>query len=254
MLPRRALCSVAVPVRRNRLVFCGDAPEALTRDVISAGAGLEEVRLELEGDFPEVAVVVHPLEGVARGRRRDVVRAGCDELSRRLAGHLVSRYGFSLPETLVGSLWRRRLTLATGESCTGGLVSHLITDVPGASRVMGLGTVVYSNDVKSSLLGVRESTLARKGAVSRSVAVQMLSGLVSASGADAAIAVTGIAGPSGGTDEKPVGLVYIGARLGSRTRVLKRVFRSRSRRAFKRLAAFSAMKLLLDVLRAGGEQ
>ncbi len=244
---------MAVPARSNRLVFFGDAPEALARDVISAGAGLADVRLELETDFPEVSAVVHPLETVARGRRRAVAQAASRKLAQRLAGNLVSRYGFSLPEALVGSLKRRRLSLALGESCTGGLVGHLVTDVPGASRVLRLGVVAYSDDVKSSLLGVTESTLARHGAVSRSVAVQMLSGLVSACGADAAIAVTGIAGPTGGTQAKPVGLVYIGARLGRRARVVKRVFRSRSRRMFKRLAAFSAMKLLLDVVRSGGE-
>jgi nicotinamide-nucleotide amidase len=209
-----------------------------------------DVRLELETDFPEVAAVVRPLEGVPRGRRRDVVRAACQELGRRLAGNLVSRYGFSLPEALVGSLRRRRLTLALGESCTGGLVGHLVTDVPGASRVLRLGVVAYSNDAKTGLLGVRETTLARHGAVSRSVAVQMLAGLLSASGAQTAIAVTGIAGPTGGTGDKPVGLVYIGACRGRSRRVIKRVFRSRDRHAFKRLAAFSAMKLLLDLVRS----
>jgi len=234
-------------------VFFGDAPEALARDVISAGSGLVDVRLELETDFPEVAAVVHPLETVARSKRRDVVKAACRKLAQRLAGNLVSRFGFSLPEALVGSLTRRRLTLAIGESCTGGLVSHLVTTVPGASRVLRLGVVAYSNDVKSSLLGVRESTLVKHGAVSRSVAVQMLAGLVSATGTDAAISVTGIAGPTGGTADKPVGLVYVGARLGQRTRVVKRVLRSRSRRMFMRLAAFSAMKLLLDIVRSGGE-
>jgi len=234
-------------------VFAGDAPEALARDVISAGAELADVRLELETDFPEVTATVHPLEGVPAGRRRDVVQSACRELGRRLAGNLVSRYGFCLPEALLGSLRRRHLTLALGESCTGGLVGHLVTAVPGASRVLVLGVVAYSDDAKTSLLGVRETTLARHGAVSRSVATQMLAGLLSTSGADTAIAVTGIAGPTGGTIDKPVGLVYIGACHGSRRRVIKRVFRSRDRHAFKRLAAFSAMKLLLDVVRSGGE-
>ncbi len=244
---------MAVPARSNRLVFFGDAPEALARDVISAGSGLADVRLEIETDFPEVSAVVHPLETVARSRRRGVAQAGRRELAQRLAANLVSRYGFSLPEALVGSLSRRRLSLALAESCTGGLLGHLVTGVPGASRVLGLGVVAYSDEVKSSLLGVRPSTLARHGAVSRPVAVQMLAGLVSACGADAAIAVTGIAGPTGGTQAKPVGLVYIGARVHRRTRVVKRVLRARSRRTFKRLAAFSALKLLLDVVRSGGE-
>ena len=234
-------------------MFFGDAPEVISRDVISAGSGLSGVRLELETDFPELAVVVRPLESVSRKKHRNVVQAACRELGRRFAGNLVSRFGFSLPEALVGSLKRRRLTLAVGESCTGGLVSHLVTSVPGASRVLGLGVVAYSNAVKTDLLGVRESTLDRHGAVSRSVAVQMLAGLVGTGGADTAIAVTGIAGPTGGTQQKPVGLVYIGACHGERRRVVKRVFHSRNRRSFKRLAAFSAMKLLLDVVRAGGD-
>jgi nicotinamide-nucleotide amidase len=243
---------VAVPVRKNRLVFFGDAPEALARDVIAAGSALPDVRLELETPFPEVAAVVHALQSVPSSHRREAVRAACGELGNRLAGNLVSRYGFSLPEALLGSLRRRRLSLAIGESCTGGLVSHLVTAVPGASRVLGLGLVTYSNEVKTSLLGVRESTLERHGAVSRSVAGQMLSGLVSRADADTAIAVTGIAGPSGGSEDKPVGLVYIGACHGERRRIVKRVFRSRDRAAFKQLAAFSAMKLLLDLVRYGG--
>lgn len=238
--------------RRNRFVLYSDTPESLTKDVISLGSELSEVRLEVELHFPEVLVSVHPLEGVARGRRSGAVKEAGLVIARKLAANLVSRFGFSLPETLVGSLARRRHTLAVAESCTGGMVSNLVTNVPGASRVMRLATVTYANDVKSSLLGVSARALERHGAVSRSTARQMLRGVREAGSTDCALVTTGIAGPTGAADGKPVGLIYIGACAGERQSVLKRNLRARSRLQFKKLASFGVMKLLLDLLRSGG--
>ncbi|HZZ61268.1 MAG TPA: CinA family protein [Roseiarcus sp.] len=107
------------------------------------------------------------------------------------------------------------LKIATAESCTGGLVAGLLTEIPGSSAVVERGFVVYSNEAKRDLLGVRKDTLAERGAVSETTARAMAEGALAASRADLAVAVTGIAGPDGGTAEKPVGLVWFAcARAG----------------------------------------
>jgi len=109
---------------------------------------------------------------------------------------------------LVERLINKRMTIASCESCTGGLISKRITDVSGASEVFGYGLCTYANDAKMKLLGVKSDTLEKYGAVSEAVAKEMAMGLLKLSGADIAISTTGIAGPTGGTPEKPVGLVY----------------------------------------------
>jgi nicotinamide-nucleotide amidase len=114
-------------------------------------------------------------------------------------------------ESVVGSLLsERKRTLSVAESCTGGLVSERLTDKPGSSAYISLNLVTYSNDAKIKMLGVEESLLKENGAVSAACAEQMAKGMRKLSGADLAVSITGIAGPDGGTDEKPVGLVYIG--------------------------------------------
>jgi nicotinamide-nucleotide amidase len=117
------------------------------------------------------------------------------------------------------------LTLATAESCTGGLIAGALTEIPGSSAVFGLGLVTYAYDPKTDLLGVSEEILAMQGAVNETVARQMAEGALERSGAKVAIAVTGIAGPEGGSAEKPVGLVHFGcARRGFETLHLREVF------------------------------
>lgn len=113
-------------------------------------------------------------------------------------------------EAAVSALRQKGLTAAAAESCTGGLVSAMLVDVPGASQVFLEGAVTYSNGAKIHRLGVSEETLARCGAVSAETAREMARGMRKSSGADIAVSTTGIAGPAGGTAEKPVGLVYIG--------------------------------------------
>ena len=123
------------------------------------------------------------------------------------------------------SLFKERgLTFGTAESCTGGLISKTITDLSGASSVY-LGSVVsYANEVKERVLGVKRETLESVGAVSYETASQMSEGARRVLGVDFAVSVTGIAGPGGGTDEKPVGLVYICASCGERSVVEKNIF------------------------------
>ena len=105
---------------------------------------------------------------------------------------------------------KHNLTVSSAESCTGGLVSKKITDISGSSAVFDCGICSYSNGIKEKLLGVEKNVLDTLGAVSAETAVQMARGVKAVSGSDIAVSTTGIAGPSGGTEEKPVGLVYIG--------------------------------------------
>ncbi len=112
-------------------------------------------------------------------------------------------------EEVVELLKKNGLTVTTAESCTGGLVAARLVDVPGVSEVFKQGFITYSNKAKRKLLNVKKTTLKELGAVSEKTAREMAKGAILASGADAAIATTGIAGPDGGSEEKPVGLVYI---------------------------------------------
>ena len=113
-----------------------------------------------------------------------------------------------LATTLVGELNRKNKAVATAESCTGGWVAKALTDVPGSSGCFGYGIVSYSNGAKESILGVRNRTLTEHGAVSEAVVREMAEGTLRLSGADISIAVSGVAGPDGGSDEKPVGTVW----------------------------------------------
>jgi nicotinamide-nucleotide amidase len=157
-----------------------------------------------------------------------------------------SVYGFDDEEmetVIVRRLTARKQTLALAESCTGGGIANLITNVPGASVVFLGGFVTYSNAAKEKFLGVRAETLAAHGAVSEAVAREMAEGARSQLGADFAIAVTGIAGPGGGTPEKPVGTVFI-ALAGAFGTVVERRLNAYERETFKDLTAQQALEML----------
>ena len=112
-------------------------------------------------------------------------------------------------EQIIAKLVEMNITLSTAESCTGGSLGKLITSVPGVSSIYGYGFITYANEAKEKILGVSHETLEKYGAVSSETALQMALGARRVSGSDIAVSVTGIAGPGGGTAEKPVGLVYI---------------------------------------------
>ncbi|WP_309084324.1 CinA family protein [Chelativorans sp.] len=145
----------------------------------------------------------------------------------------------------------RKLKLVTAESCTGGMVSAAITDLVGASDVFERGFVTYSNEAKSELLGVSRETLAAHGAVSAETAREMAAGALDRSHADIAVSVTGIAGPGGGTPEKPVGLVWFGIAVkGREPRAEKRQFAGLGRALVRRDSVATALTLLLDAAQA----
>jgi len=121
----------------------------------------------------------------------------------------------ALAAGLIGELVVAGKTTATAESCTGGWIAKALTDVNGSSQCFGFGVVSYSNSAKESMLGVSPETLAQNGAVSEAVVAEMASGILALSGADYSVAVSGIAGPDGGTDDKPVGTVWIAWAVGT---------------------------------------
>lgn len=149
----------------------------------------------------------------------------------------------SVSEALVG----RGLRLALAESCTGGLVAAQLTDRPGSSRFLDAGLVTYSNAAKASLLGVDPAVIDAHGAVSEAVVRAMLEGARRVTGADAAIAITGIAGPDGGTAEKPVGTVWIAAGVADAVRVVRFQFQG-DRGAVREAAATAALDMLLETV------
>ena len=153
----------------------------------------------------------------------------------------------SLEESVVEILAQKKMTVTTAESCTGGLIAGTLVNVAGASDVLNEGYVTYSNDAKERLVGVKHETLEEYGAVSEQTAREMAEGAAKAAGADAALSATGIAGPGGGTEEKPVGLVYIGCYVNGETTVKECRFEG-SRMENRLHTVETALQLLLRKL------
>jgi nicotinamide-nucleotide amidase len=184
---------------------------------------------------------------------RQEARRALDRVERALT-EIVEPYLYRAPETgdlveaVSRELRRRGRTLAVAESCTGGLIARRMTDVPGSSEIFVGGIVAYADAVKGALLGVDDDTLAEDGAVSESVARAMALGVARRLGAKCGIGVTGIAGPGGGTEEKPVGLVWFAASVDDRVEARSRVFPG-DRDAVRRRSAQAALALLHRLLR-----
>jgi nicotinamide-nucleotide amidase len=148
---------------------------------------------------------------------------------------------------------KRGLQIATAESCTGGLVAGVLTEIAGASDVVERGFVVYSNAAKESMLGVPASTLKRHGAVSTETAIAMATGALKNSEADISVSITGIAGPGGGTKQKPVGLVHFAAaRRHGKPVARRRLFGKIGRRRIRERSVVEALELLALVARPTG--
>jgi nicotinamide-nucleotide amidase len=182
---------------------------------------------------------------IVRGIGSPEVLAAMDPVVRAaFPKNLVSDDGSTMEEVVVRMLEKRGEWLSTAESCTGGFIAHKVTMVSGASGVFGRGFVTYANEAKMEMLGVAAELLAEFGAVSGPVARAMAEGALRASGADHAVAVTGIAGPTGGTAEKPVGTVFIGqASKGRKTVVGQRLLQT-DRETFKVRTTQAALDLV----------
>jgi nicotinamide-nucleotide amidase len=144
---------------------------------------------------------------------------------------------------------RHKILATTAESCTGGLIIAAMTDIPGSSSMVDRGFVTYSNEAKMDMIGVRAETLDAHGAVSRETALEMASGALARSRAGISLAVTGIAGPDGGSAEKPVGLVWFGlAMMGRETIAEKHIFENRGRDYIRRQTVLTALRMGIDAL------
>ena len=200
----RELLARAQPAERQYLRFFGASESAVAKAFEAAGGDGDGVEATIcARDFEiHVDLVVEPgAEG-----RADALR---QRLVERLDRYLYAESDVSVVQLVLDACRAHGLTLATAESCTGGMVAERVTSVPGSSDVFVGAVVAYANEVKTRALGVAEDMLAAHGAVSAETAAAMASGVRARLGADVGVAVTGVAGPGGGTAEKPVGLVYL---------------------------------------------
>jgi len=221
--------------------------ESYAQELIGADlAAIEDLELGYCARVGELDLrLIGPMQSVLRGT--EIVRA-------RLSGHIVSEDGSELEAIIVRLLTERGATVAVAESCTGGLLANRFTNVPGASAVFLEGDVTYSNAAKTRTLGVPTELLDRVGAVSKEVALAMAEGARARAGATYALSTTGIAGPDGGTPEKPVGTVFVGLASADAPSQVERLFFPTDRATFKQMVTQSALDLLRAHLVGRGSQ
>lgn len=218
------------------------------------GAVAEMLSDLTDGANPTVATYAKDGEMFVRVTAKAETAEKAAALCRPLARKIRERIGDtaysidvdSLEALVVSELKERHLTLATAESCTGGLVAKRLTDIPGASGVFEMGAVTYANRIKSMLLGVPEEMLERHGAVSEQVAAAMAQGVREKAGSDIGVGITGIAGPDGGTAEKPVGLIYaaLSDREGTVVRKVPVYGKTRGRGYLRNMTASFALDMV----------
>lgn len=249
--------SQVIPYLRERV---GEGAAVIMSRVLRiAGLGessvAEMVKDLLEGSNPTVAPLASPgevhLRITAKADSAAEAEAMIDEMDAKLTAilgnNVFGRDGETLEQVVVHALVERGLKLAVAESCTGGLIGSRITDVSGSSATLVAGFVTYSNQAKKEILGVGEQLLIEYGAVSEQVARAMAEGAERVAGADIAISVTGVAGPTGGTAAKPVGLVYMALSAAGETIAFEHRF-SGSRIDIKLRASQAALNMLREHL------
>jgi nicotinamide-nucleotide amidase len=154
-----------------------------------------------------------------------------------------------LAKKVITNLRKKKLTISLAESCTGGLISSSITSISGSSKVFTLGLVTYSNKSKISVLKIPKKILKNYGAVSAEVCLHMLKNLNSISKTNISLSTTGIAGPKGSTSKKPVGLVYVGIKIGKKVTIKKFLFKNRGRSYIQKITLNESLKLILQSLK-----
>lgn len=245
VLPEIADCMQdASVVRRIRVVSTFGQPESAVGERVAAiEDDFEDLQVGLRVVFPEIHVRLY-----ASGISEMAVKRKLDDASAavrdRLGKYVLSTSGQPMAAVLGELLIGRRATLAVAESCTGGLIAKQLTDVPGSSNFFLFSGVTYANAAKVGVLGVREVTLDAVGAVHEDTALEMATGARRVAGADFAIATTGIAGPDGGTDDKPVGTVCLGLATPEGAQAFRYVFTFGDRELNRRVFAAAAMDRL----------
>ncbi len=245
VVPRlRALAGIEIAHEALVLKFTGIGESDFHQGIDSALAAVEGLEYGYCAHIGELDLrMIGEAEALAEGRRITLDRFG---------SYLISDDESSLEKTVVRLLTEKGIKFATAESCTGGLIANRITNVPGASDVFTHGFVTYANAAKSEMLGVSQKDIETSGAVSEIVARAMAEGALKKSGADISVAVTGIAGPSGGTNDKPVGTAWIAvAVLGGQTESFS-VYHPRNRKDFKLAVSQSALEAVRRRLIATG--
>jgi nicotinamide-nucleotide amidase len=232
----RGIFARAQAPRRQILRFHGVSESAVARAIAEAGGEPEDVEATVCAHGGEIEVL---LQGAGEGL--------ADELRRALARHLFAEDERPVEELVLDAARTAGVTVGVAESATGGLVAARLTSVPGASDVFRGGIVAYDNDVKVAQLGIPQETLAAHGAVSAETAAAMAAGARAGLGADVAVSDTGIAGPGGGTLEKPVGLVYLHAEGPDASEALELRLHG-DREQIRRRAAVAALHLLRRLL------
>ncbi len=151
-----------------------------------------------------------------------------------------------LSQKVFSVLKKKRLKISFAESCSGGLLSSIITSISGSSKVFTFGLITYSNQAKINILKIPKSIIMKHGAVSYETCLSMVKNLNKISKTNISVSITGVAGPKGGTKQKPVGLVYIGIKKGNKTLIKKYLFKNKKRNSIQRAAVNKALNLILS--------
>ena len=197
-------------VTRNKTIKLIGMNEADIRTSISDLIDNEDVKIEIK-PFDAKTYIILSADADTEEAAKDLIKPVSKEIKRRFGKYIYStKEKITLEMSVVNLLEKNELTISTAESCTGGLLAGRLINVPGVSDVYKEGFITYTNKAKRKTLGVNKSTLKKYGAVSEQTAKEMAVGAALAADTDISISVNGIAGPDGGTNEKPVGLVYVG--------------------------------------------
>ena len=154
-----------------------------------------------------------------------------------------------LSKKIVNRLIKKKLTISTAESCTGGLLSSFITSINGSSKVFNLGLIAYSNQSKINILKIPKNIIKRYGTVSKQVCLSMVENVCKLTKSNISLSITGIAGPSGGTKNKPVGLVYVGIKKDDKIKVKKYLFKNKGRYYIQKAAVNKSLQLIVAALK-----
>lgn len=216
-------------------------------------SAFEENLSNLYRSYPDVNIASYPEEGkirfVLQSTNFETYQEALGEFKKLMKDYIVSESGESIEEVVVGLLKNKGYKISVAESCTGGMLASLLVNVPGASEVFQEGFVTYANEAKMKYLGVRKETIAEYGVVSEPVVLEMISGLKRLNGAEVRIGISGIAGPGGGTKEKPVGLVHYAIGINDDSYAEAKIFKG-NREQIRRKACLWVLYRLFLLLKA----